>query len=139
MTKNEIETTGTAFDVDTSMAELAASVFAVTGRLNNLYASVHPAIVWRETDSVREARRISGEIKSAIDNLKVGLTDDVLDREIVRLNNLYASVHPAIVWRETDSVREARRISAEVEFIKNKLIKIKELIHKIDEYYAETE
>ena len=87
MTKNEIETTGTAFDVDTSMAGLAASVFAVTGRLNNLYASVHPAIV----------------------------------------------------WRETDSVREARRISAEVEFIKNKLIKIKELIHKIDEYYAETE
>ena len=38
-----------------------------------------------------------------------------------------------------DAVREARRISSEVEYIKNKLIDIKALGHKIDVYYAEAE
>ena len=84
---NEIKTTGTAFDVDEAMAELAASVYATLSRLTNLYASVNPAIVWNETDEVREARRIAGEVK----------------------------------------------------FIVNKIIYVKELGHKIDEYYAETE
>ena len=84
---NEIKTTGTTFDVDDAIAELAISTLAVFGRLDNLYSSVHPAIV----------------------------------------------------WNETDAVREARRISSEVEYIKNKLIEIKALGHKIDVYYAEAE
>ena len=83
----KIKTTGTIFDVDDAMAELSATTLAVVGRLDNLYASVHPAIVWNTNASVKEAMRISSEI----------------------------------------------------EFIKNKLIKIKTLIHEIDAYYDETE
>ena len=137
MTK-EIKTTETTFDVDEAMAELAVSVYATLGRLTDLYASVNPAIVWRETDEVREARRIAGELKIVIDNFQnteVELTYDGLDREISRLSNLYASVNPAIVWRETDEVREARRIAGEVKFIVNKLIYVKALGHKIDDFY----
>ena len=139
--KNEIKKIE-AFDVDDAVTGLAASVYATISRLSNLYASVHPAIVWNENDAVREARRISSEVKTVIDNLQNmegELTYDLLDREIDRLSNLYASVHPAIVWNENDAVREALRISSEIEFIKNKLIDIKELGHKIDEYYAENE
>ena len=135
---NEIKTTGTIFDIDDAMTDLAVSALVVRTRLNNLYSSVNPTIVWNENDTVREARRISAEVKTVIDNLQnnteVGLTDDLLDREIDRLNNLYSSVNPTIVWNENDTVREARRISAEVEFIKNKLIHIKTLIHEIDAY-----
>lgn len=140
--KKEIKTTGTAFDVDDAVIALAASVYVTRSHLDDLYASVHPAIVWCENASVREARRISSELKRVIDNLQnmeVGLTYDLLDREIDRLSNLYASVHPAIVWNETDAVREALRISSEIEFIKNKLIDIKALGHKIDAYYDENE
>ena len=137
--KNEIKKIE-AFDVDDAVIGLAASVYVTISHLNDLYASVHPAIVWNENDAVREARRISSEVKTVIDNLQNGeLTYDLLDREIDRLSNLYASVHPAIVWNENDAVREALRISSEIEFIKNKLIDIKELGHKIDEYYAENE
>ena len=129
-----------AFDVDDAVIGLAASVYVTISHLNDLYASVHPAIAWNENDAVREARRISSEVKTVIDNLQNmegELTYDLLDREIDRLSNLYASVHPAIVWNENDAVREALRISSEIEFIKNKLIDIKALGHKIDEYYAE--
>ena len=137
--KNEIKKIE-AFDVDDAVIGLAASVYVTISHLNDLYASVHPAIVWNENDAVREARRISSEVKTVIDNLQNGeLTYDLLDREIDRLSNLYASVHPAIVQNENDAVREALRISSEIEFIKNKLIDIKELGHKIDEYYAENE
>ena len=135
----EIKTDGTTFD--DAMADLAVATLVVVSRLNNLYSSVHPAIVWNESASVKEAMRISAVIKTVIDNLntEVGLTDDVLDNEINRLDNLYSSVHPAIVWNESASVKEARRISSEVEFIKNKIIDVKKLIHEIDAYYGETE
>ena len=84
---NEIKTDGTTFDVDDAMTDLAVTILVVVSRLDNLYASVHPAIVWNENNAV-----------------------------------------------------EARRISSEVEFIKNKLIGVKKLIHEIDAYYdAETE
>ena len=140
--KNEIKKAETTFDIDDAMVEIAASVYVTLSRLSNLYASVHPAIVWNENAGVREARRISSEVKTVIDNLQNtegGLTYETIDREIDRLSRLYASVHPAIVWNETDAVREARRISSEVEYIKNKLIDIKALGHKIDVYYAEAE
>ena len=139
---NEIKTTGTTFDVDDAIAELAISTLAVFGRLDNLYSSVHPAIVWNENADVTEARRISAEVKTVIDNLQNmegELTYDLLDREIDRLDNLYSSVHPAIVWNENADVTEALRISSEIEFIKNKLIDIKALGHKIDAYYDENE
>ena len=139
--KNEIKKVE-AFDIDDAMTEIAASVYATLSRLSNLYTSVHPAIVWHENDAVREAQRISAEVQTVIDNLQNtegGLTYEMIDREIDRLSRLYTSVHPAIVWHENDAVREALRISSEIEFIKNKLIYIKELGHKIDEYYAENE
>ena len=131
-----------AFDVDDAVIGLAASVYVTISHLNDLYASVHPAIVWNENDAVREARRISSEVKTVIDNLQNmegELTYDLLDREIDRLSNLYASVHPAIVWNENDAVREARRISSEVKTVIDNLVDIKALGHKIDEYYAENE
>lgn len=73
-----------------------------------------------------------------VDDAVIGLAASVYVT-ISHLNDLYASVHPAIVWNENDAVREALRISSEIEFIKNKLIDIKALGHKIDEYYAENE
>ena len=141
MTK-EIKTAETTFDIENAMTVLRLSIISAHGRLNDLYASVNPKIVWYENASVKEARRISAAIKTVIDNLQntEGLADDVLDREINHLNDLYASVNPKIVWHENASVKEARRISSEVEVIKNKLIYIKALIHEIDAYYdAETE
>ena len=156
MTKNEIETTGTSFDVIAAITNDAITnltfhtlaALATLDRLSNLYSSVHPTNVWNENDDVREARRISSEIKTVIDNLQntEGLTDELLDREIDRLNSLHSSVHPTNVWNENDDVREARRISSDVEFIKNKLISevefiknelinIKISIHEINAYY----
>ena len=140
--KNGNKTAEKTFDIDDAMVDIAASIYVALGHLDNLYSSVNPAIVWNETDEVREARRIAGELKIVIDNLQnkeVELTYDMLDVEIARLDNLYSSVNPAIVWNETDEVREARRIAGEVKFIVNKLIYVKELGRKIDEYYAETE
>ena len=137
---NEIKKIET-FDVDDAVIKLAASVYVTLGRLDRLYRSVNPAIVLYENDSVREARRISTELKTVFNNIQNtegGLTYEMIDREIDRLSRLYASVHPAICWNETDAVREARRISSEVEYIKNKLIDIKALGHKID-VYAEAE
>ena len=87
MTEIKIKTTETSFDVDDAMTDLAVATLVV----------------------------------------------------VSRLNNLYSSVHPAIVWNESASVKEARRISSEVEFIKNKIIDVKKLIHEIDAYYDETE
>ena len=142
MPTKENKTAEKTFDIDDAMVDIAASIYVALGHLDNLYSSVNPAIVWNETDEVREARRIAGELKIVIDNLQNtegGLTYEMIDREIDRLSRLYASVHPAIVWNETDAVREARRISSEVEYIKNKLIDIKALGHKIDVYYAEAE
>ena len=140
MTK-EIKTPETTFDIENAMTVLRLSIISAHGRLNDLYASIHPAIAWHENAYVREARRVSAELKIVIDNLQnteIGFTDDVLDREIVRLNDLYASIHPAIAWHETSDVKEARRRSKEIEYIKNKLIYIKALIHEIDAYYDET-
>ena len=68
--KNEIKKAETTFDIDDAMVEIAASVYVTLSRLSNLYASVHPAIVWNENDAVREARRISAEVKTVIDNLQ---------------------------------------------------------------------
>ena len=133
--KKEIKTTGTAFDVDAATVELAFAALSTLNRLDRLYASVHPAIVLYENDSVREARRISTELKTVFNNIQ----NMELDGGIDRLSRLYASVHPAIVLYENDSVREARRISTEIEFIRKRLIGIKELSQKIDEYYDEKE
>ena len=85
--KNGNKTAEKTFDIDDAMVDIAASIYVALGHLDNLYSSVNPAIVWNETDEVREARRIAGEVK----------------------------------------------------FIVNKLIYVKELGRKIDEYYAETE
>ena len=132
--KKEIKKIET-FDVDDAVIKLAASVYVTLGRLDRLYRSVNPAIVLYENDSVREARRISTELKTVFNNIQ----NMELDGGIDRLSRLYASVHPAICWNETDAVREARRISSEVEYIRKRLIDIKELSQKIDVYYAEAE
>ena len=146
--KKEIKTTETEFDVDLAKADLVFTCIQCRSRLNILYTSIHPAIVWHETDAVKEARRISAEMKIVIDNLQnmeslylnfERLDYDLLDIEIDRLNNLYTSIHPAIVWHENDVVKEARRISAEVESVRNTLIDIKALGHKIDAYYDKDE
>ena len=142
--KNEIKT-GTEFDADLAMVDIAGAIYVAVSHLNNLYVSIHPA-VWHENDAA-EAKRISAEVKSIIDNLQnteerfvlfEELPYDLLDREIDHLNNLYSSIHPDIVWHENDAA-EARRISSEIEFIKNKLIYIKALGYKLDAYRDENE
>ena len=138
--KTTDETSNDVSSVDDAMAELAVTILVVVSRLNTLYESIHPAIVWNESASVKEAMRISAAIKTVIDNLNTeGLSDDILDREINRLDNLYNSVRPAIVWHENNATREARRTSEEIKFIKNKLIDVKKLIREIDECYDENE
>ena len=59
--KNEIKTTGTEFDVDLAMVDVAGAIYVAVSHLNNLYVSIHPT-VWHENDAV-EAIRISEEIK----------------------------------------------------------------------------
>ena len=142
--KNEIKTTGTEFDVDLAMVDVAGAIYVAVSHLNNLYVSIHPT-VWHENDAA-QAKRISAEVKSIIDKLQnteerfvlyEELPYDLLDREIDHLNNLYVSIHPA-VWHENDAV-EAIRISEEIKFIKNKLIYIKALGYKLDAYRDENE
>lgn len=102
MTKNEIETTGTSFDVIAAITNDAITnltfhtlaALATLDRLSNLYSSVHPTNVWNENDDVREARRISSDV------------------EFIK-----------------------NKLISEVEFIKNELINIKISIHEINAYY----